>query len=167
MWADSEVRWWQMRSLAAEQRAVGENTRSSCHQVEHACGITRTVLRHAGWSRGLDLVAQVAIELYWSEGDKDGLTVAPLIERLRAALAQDELPLASLVTLHAAFRTENIFNMEVLRASVARARVYELRLPDIPVRANHADWTASNVARHRLARPCGLPPAPRRAEPVF
>ena len=102
----------------------------------------QVVLDLAEQSSDLNLVAEIAAQLYWSGGDELELSVQPFIKRVQQALDADELPLATLLPLYAAFHTEDVFDVVALRGVIARACVRELRLADAQHIADAGDWSA-------------------------
>ena len=108
----------------------GDELRRQLEQAQHGLAVARQIVGLVSRSSDLNLVAQVAVELHFGEGDRFGLIAAPLIERLEAAMADGELPAPALATLHAACHTEGVFDVDDLADALARAGARE-RVPPV------------------------------------
>ena len=112
----------------------GDELRRQLEQAQHGLAVARQIVGLVSRSSDLNLVAQVAVELHFGEGDRFGLIAAPLIERLEAAMADGELPAPALATLHAASHTEGVFDVDdladILTTAGAGEQLPALGLPN-------------------------------------
>jgi len=102
-----------------------EKLRHQLEQAQHGLVVAKHVVGLVSRSSDLNLVAEVAVELHFSEGERFGLAAAPLLERLEVAMADGELPAQAFKTLHAAFGSEGVFDEGDLADVLARARARE------------------------------------------
>ena len=116
-----------------------DELRHHLEQAQHGLAIAKHIVGLVSGSSDLDLVAKVAVQLYFTEGDRFGLNAAPLLERLEAVMADGELPAQALTTLHSAFGSEGVFDEGDLATAPATARTQERLLPGAPAVVGRAD----------------------------